>query len=140
MIDDLLPWADSLNSEKVGILQFYFAYEDFTIQTAEDVVRSLLRQLVCLLDRLPIGLEDTYDFLIERGRSPDNKELVDLLHGCLRESFHVVYIFLDGLDECREKERFSVLELISGFPKPVVRLFLTTRTHLLADPAIRAHK
>lgn len=132
-----MPWIDSLNSQKVGVLQYYFSYEDPKDQTAEKVVKSLLKQLTCLLDRVPKELETEYDQWTKRRLIPTRERFLSLLRQCLSQ-FTIVYIFLDGFDECRETERPYMIALIRSLPTSQVRLFITARSHLLVDPNIRA--
>lgn len=131
VIDKLLPKTNNLNSEKVGVIYFYFNYQDPKSQSAEDVVACLLKQLIYQSASLPENLESAYDRWVSSGTlKPNLDTLVELLADC-GESFDRVFILCDALDECLEAERLKLISRFQRFTECGFKLFVTTRPHLV---------
>ena len=116
-----------MNDEKpIGISYFYFEYIAQDRQSIEGVAACLLKQLVSetKIGVLPSILEKMYD----DGIRPNYSTIVDLIHSCSNR-FNPVYIFLDGLDESKDKGLTE--SFISDLHSPLIRLFLTARLPLV---------
>ena len=107
---------------------------------ADDVIRSLLKQLVYQMNfrDAPKALGKIYDLQRERGKSaePETDAFIDLLVECLTK-FCVVFILIDAFDECADEERLKVLADLQRLPLDKIRLFLTGRTHVLETRELR---
>lgn len=140
MIDNLRPQTNSLNSKKVGVLQFYFDNHDSNNQTPDDVIRSLLKQLVYQTsdNEFPQRLGELYDTQLRQGKSaePNRDQFTGLLGDCM-SNFTTVYICIDALDECTQDEAVKILKCLQQLPSRKCRLFITGRTYLLEVRNIR---
>jgi len=124
-IDHLL---DSLMIKPVYI---YFYLQERQNQTAIKVVASLLKQLVLSLDHIPQEVTLTYEQSQQRGR-PDFDGMIKLFQGCAKE-FSSVVVILDAFDECDEDETTRVLEMVGACLKSQIKVYITTRSHLLEN-------
>jgi hypothetical protein len=115
------------------VIQYYFDYNDSERQTLEDVVTSLLKQLVYQIDTIPPDLEEAYDLHLHRGirARPTVNRFSDLLINCSKQFFTTVFLLIDAFDECLEARRPELLVHLQRFYEAGLRLFLTTRSHLL---------
>jgi hypothetical protein len=78
-------------------------------QTVESLIRSLIRQFSTAYGGVPAVLANLYHSCHDGGAQPSKKSLQATLLLIL-EAFNDVYIVLDALDECAERE--AVLEWI----------------------------
>ena len=129
-MDTLRQKTNILNRERVGVVFYYFDY-NIKDQTAEYVVKCLLKQLVYQLGPLPPKLESAYDNWIKDSAKPPHDLFSDLLVACSKQ-FSTVFIVLDAFDECLEDERLEVVKHLEQFSKSGFRQFLTTRPHVRA--------
>lgn len=122
--------TNSRNALKVGVLFFYFDYNDSKSQRAEDVVAILLKQLVYQLDELPDRLDEVYERYIKQGlrERPATDILTKLLIECSK--FDKVFLVIDAFDECQEKERSKMILCFQQLSKSGISQFITTRSHL----------
>lgn len=85
----------------------------------------MISQLAAELQIIPSGIQDLYDRFLDKNtcaaRKPSLEELVPLLPALVGE-FDRIYIVIDGLDECLERQ--SLLEALVGLDS-------NSRTHLL---------
>lgn len=118
----------------MGVIFFYFDYNDSNNQTAEDVVAMLLKQILYQLDQLPLTLDETYDRCMEHGeRDRRNSDaFTELLIECSKK-FDSVFRIIDAFDECREGQRPSMVSCLQQLYESGMRLFLTSRSHLLEE-------
>src|SRR6266496_4279901 len=58
VIDDI---ASGMFTQNICVAYVYFDYKSSSLQTADNVVRSLLKQLLCRINLIPRDLEDLYD-------------------------------------------------------------------------------
>jgi hypothetical protein len=126
--------------KKVGVIQFYFDDHEAHNQTADDVIRSFLKQIVYQMNNsdVPKRLGSMFDIQMEKGNSaePTRDQFVSLLGECL-DKFVVVYMCIDAFDECAEDERLKLLHGLQQLPSHKFRLFLTGRTYVLETPKMR---
>jgi hypothetical protein len=124
VVEDLLK---SPNSNAIPVY-IYFDYKEVD-QTAENVARKLLKQLMFRLD----GSHPTIVSLAERQRSqqrPDLPALVKMFTECAKE--YTVSVILDAFDECFENQQARLTTL---FIKPIceagINIHITTRDSCL---------
>src|ERR1700685_2470840 len=63
VIDNLRPQTNIRNANKVGVIQFYFDDHDPNDQTADDVFRSFVKQIIYQMSdkEIPESLSQMYD-------------------------------------------------------------------------------
>src|ERR1700731_1726739 len=85
VVDHLLPFTNNLNHDKIGVLAVYFQYDSRTLQTSENIARSLCRQILCQLDIIPASLEAAYKrFKVgNMSAQPDINFFFSLLADCV---------------------------------------------------------
>lgn len=115
------PWQN----KPVGVIYFYFKYNDRENQDGEKVSASLLKQLVYQLGTLPPKLDNMYKEA-NSGYPPNSKVIAELIVSCSQE-FSLVFVFLDGLDECTDAQQDDVIGLIRQLRDSGIRVFLTSR-------------
>lgn len=101
--------TSSLQSDPTtAVSYFYFDFNDSHKQRTEMLLRSLIVQFAAQCSHLPESLQSAYfrQKIYERLRV---ERLTDILRRMLK-SFNTIYVLLDALDECRDRE--SLLEFI----------------------------
>jgi hypothetical protein len=100
----------------------------------ENIIRSLLKQLLCLLTLIPPKIESLYDDCRRKSQVPTSSQLTDQLHeviaSCKASS---VFFVLDALDECLDHCN-EIITMISALDKLGVKVFCTSRPHLIDLP------
>ncbi|KZP04525.1 hypothetical protein FIBSPDRAFT_398342 [Athelia psychrophila] len=102
-IQEVIDFCDSTSS--TGYASFFF--DGRSAETAllvhEKLVRSIMMQLSCRCDGVPVALAEMYRKCNKGSRQPSIKLLeATLLH--ILDSFDNVYIVIDSLDECSERQ------------------------------------
>lgn len=95
------------------------------------IVASILQQLAVSHKALLPELVNFYDQARLRSTLPELEAFVHLIK-VYSMSFESVFCILDGLDECNERERRNLLDIIRQFSLvgPHFRIFVTSRDHL----------
>jgi hypothetical protein len=92
------------------VLYHYFDFEaESQHHTAAAVTRNLLRQLVEYLDDLPQDLLSLFEKSLKTKIEPSIKAWTDSLCTLIDTSTSEVYIFLDGYDECPDRQGLNRL-------------------------------
>jgi hypothetical protein len=102
----------------------YFALDDLSFRGAEALILAMFKQLCQAQTHLPGWLQRAK----RECRDPtDVANFTNLVS--LTSEYKQTYIILDGLDECPERERRSVLELVNSLrqAKSVFKVFVTSR-------------
>ena len=86
---------------------------------------SLLKQLVYQLGTLPAKLDKLYEEA-KSGFPLNNTIIAELIVSCSQQ-FSLVFVFLDGLDECTDVQQDEVIGLIRQLRDSGIRIFLTSR-------------
>lgn len=111
----------------------YIDYKNQQLQSAEYVLTSILKQLTSQLrNKLPTMVESAYDKYEKSGqlKRPDADEFAEMLIACSKE-FSTVFVVIDAINECGTGEREKLLMHLQRFHESGVRLYITTREHLL---------
>jgi len=120
---------------KLGISYFFFNHSNRE-ETAENVIRVLLRQSVAQLPRIPGDVSAEYSRFINDPHRvmPSRKTLATLLISSLKEfSSSPRFILLDAYDEFRntsdeERQRTELCSLLSAICRSgLARILITTR-------------
>lgn len=121
----------SLMSGNVALGYIYCNRQQRGLQTPENIVGSLIKQMASLKIRggmLPRFLEDYYDASVGSGR-PRLIGLSSLLSLTCR-SFSKVFIVVDGFDELEEEVQEVLIEESKRFFKQTsARLLISSRPH-----------
>ena len=118
------------SQENVVVAYFYFHYQDHPKQTAIQVLRTLLKQVVSTLDNVPSGLRELYENCTSRSINPDLPAIVEQFLACCRD-FGRVCVMLDGLDECDDSQQPHLVSIIRELlTQPSLRVMLTCRLYL----------
>jgi hypothetical protein len=126
---DLLNTKIASEKANAALAYVYFDYKNQPNQRIENIIASILKQILCQLDDLPDELETIYNTCILRHTSPDSALLTQCL---IRNSkrFSSVFVVLDALDECDEKQLQKIIQLIKTLQEEKISVFLTMRPHL----------
>jgi hypothetical protein len=111
----------------------YFNYESAERQKEDDVICCLLKQLLFQMQPFPrdFDLKLGYQQSAEQNRPrPGAKHFAELLETYSKQ-FDTVFILLDALDECLEGERSEIFARLQRFSECGIKIFVTSRTHLL---------
>ena len=109
------------------VVHLYFDYRDQVGQTTENIIASLLKQLVIACDGVPKSVSELYRKLKTQERRPQLQDLEQtFLLAC--QKFDRVFVLVDALDECDIKHRKRFLRSLSDLQsdKPI-RIFVTSR-------------
>ena len=87
---------------KVAVTFLYFNYKRPREQTIENLLASLLKQVLLARSDLPTEVETLYKFHSRNGTRPTVAELLDTLRVATR-GFSRYFVLLDALDECRDR-------------------------------------
>jgi hypothetical protein len=132
---------ESLKDKPVGVCYFYFKYDskDAADQDDQLVARSILKQLAYKLlykNRLSgstsfDGIIDLYSKAKSGNRLNEDTAILELIRSCSND-FSSVFVFLDGLDECKDKHQSKIVNLIGELCSSIMRFCLTSQPQLNA--------
>ncbi|KAL8690273.1 MAG: hypothetical protein Q9218_004239 [Villophora microphyllina] len=108
----------------VGIAFIYFKYNE-TDQTFENVLSSLLQQLLQDSEDIAPNLLSLYERHRDRNTSPTTSEISQALSTMI-ENHKEVFCVIDALDECHETIRWELIEKLESLG-PKVRVLITSR-------------
>lgn len=108
----------------IGITFVYFKYNE-SEQTFDNVLSSLLQQLLQDSEVIPPDLLNLYERHRDRNTSPTTDELTQALSTMI-ESHKEVFCVIDALDECHENLRWELIERLESFG-PKLRVLITSR-------------
>jgi len=120
---------DRIGRNNVAIVYIYFDYNDSINQTAEKVIRCILKQFLSQMKDIPEDVESLYDHSNRHSVTPDFRSLSSLVGVCLR-SFSSSFLLLDGLDECNSLEMKKLVMSVKQFGARATKVFSTCRPHI----------
>lgn len=126
-MDQLLEAA---GNDDIGIAYIYCDYANQNDQTTEMIIASFAKQLSIRKSSICGQIQKLYKECHDGMIRPDLVRLTETLRNLCKE-FKQVFFVLDALDECVEKVRKPLLDQLEKVDRPIVRLFLTSRPHLL---------
>ena len=121
----------------------YFYYKAEQVQTTEDVIACLLKQVLTKFGDVPPEIVTLYDDNVSKGNRLDQTTLLQLLT-TQSKKFSTVYAVFDALDECSELYQKALFTLFGTLQQSGYRLLGSFRPHLnkfqkvLSDPQILA--
>lgn len=112
-----------------GVAYVYFSFEE-EMQSPAHILGSLLKQLACQVQNLPIEIEQLYDKLEPQGKRPSAEELYTSLL-TISTTFDRLFLVFDALDEYNPRtERRNLLRMIHMMANEGIKFFLTSRPYL----------
>ena len=120
------------NAQQGGFLAYYyFDYQDSASHSLEVVLRSLLKQLVLHKDDIPESVLNLFQKMETQQRMPHIEDLEQVLVQVINCIGNVFFV-LDALDECDDRDRKRLLDILGRLQLDVcVRVFLTGRLNVL---------
>jgi hypothetical protein len=115
--------------ERVAVVYVYFDYKDQQNQKGATIIASLLKQLVCKLQNLPLQLETLYNECVCSHTRPDISILRQLFVESSQE-LSSVYVVFDALDECGKQQLDDILSFVKLLQESRANVLLTMREHL----------
>ena len=91
-----------------AIAYFYFDFNDTEKQRSDNLIRSLVTQLSAHSLSCPDTLKTLYSQNLSGQQQPNTEGLMVTLKHIIG-GFKQVYVVLDALDECRDREQFLAL-------------------------------
>src|ERR1700733_3071849 len=101
-----------ITSQDVGIAYYYCDFSDLKSLETRTILGTIVREL---LEGITISsdLEQQMDqFYRSDTRTIADGELVALLFAVVKH-FSKLYVFIDGLDECRKEEQITILSIVN---------------------------
>jgi glycyl-tRNA synthetase alpha subunit len=114
---------------QAALTYVYFDYKDQQNQKAVQIVASLLKQLLCQIDKIPDEVEDMYKTSVSACTRPSLGVLTKCFIRLLR-NFSTSFVVFDALDECNPEQRDPIVGFIKDLQREKARVFLTSRPHL----------
>ena len=108
-----------------AVLYFYFDFNDAEKEPHEKMIRSLISQLSrCSVTS---ALQDLYSSCMKGGRQPAFEVLLETLRRMM-ESLGDIYVVIDALDECTEREQLLTdLEEMASWKDVGLHMLATSR-------------
>lgn len=108
----------------VGITFIYFKYNE-TDQTFDNILSSLLKQLLQDSEDIPPDILSLYERHRDRKTSPKIDEISQALSTMI-QSHEEVFCIIDALDECNEDLRWELVDKLETLG-PKLRVLVTSR-------------
>lgn len=124
VIDKLEEYT--ITGSRIGLGYIYCDYRDEKVQTAENVLGAMLRQLLRRLLDIPPAVWQLYQERVDKNLAFTLADAKHLFHLTSTE-FTKIFICLDALDELGEQRK--VIEFLRDRPTHM-QLFLTGRPHV----------
>ena len=129
VVDKLCDMAGERN---IGVSCFYVDFAAREEQSPENILGSLLKQIVGKLEKIPDEISQMFKDSKEviGGRGLRMSEIVKLLQTVT--NLQPTFICIDALDECVERHRPEILDSLRQIleKSPNTRIFLTGRRHI----------
>ncbi len=112
------------SKDRIGITFIYLKYNE-TDQTFDNILSSLLEQLLQDSENIPPSLLSLYERHGDRNTSPTIDEISQALSTMI-DSHEEVFCIIDALDECNEDLRWELVERLENLG-PKLRVLITSR-------------
>ena len=110
------------------MVYIYFNYQLKETQTAVQIARTILKQLISDVE-IPDELLSLYKKSTEKNTEPGMGELIPLVQSCSRR-FSSRYAVFDALDECSDTHKEEILDLFVNLQKFGYKLLISGRPPL----------
>lgn len=115
-----------LSESKLGLGYMYCDYKDQKQHTTENILNTVIKQLLALLPEMPEAILKVYKKRVSQNKSLSSTEANSFLHITCAH-FSRVYVCLDALDELSDLR--GLLESLNERPSSM-QLFVTGRPHI----------
>ena len=120
-----------------GVAYFFFDFNDPEKQLPDKMIRSILKQLSVQCPETPEILSMLFSSCEDADRPPTMNELLEVLRQVLR-SFYNVYIVLDALDECSNREDLlEYLDRLLSWNTEHLHILVSSRPERAIEEGIR---
>ncbi|EED17209.1 tankyrase, putative [Talaromyces stipitatus ATCC 10500] len=119
---------DATHAAKAAVVYLYIDHKNPTTHSEFQLLANICRQLAEQIYPIPSTVRDFLEKNAVRKRNPSEDEWVSLIVR-LCSLFAKVYLFVDALDECPERNRHKFLHSMKKL-EGSVRFFFTSRPHI----------
>src|SRR5205807_4256509 len=128
--------CDQGAGQRVAVACFYCDFQYQKVQTPENILGALAKQLIRGLGTIPTEIDNAFQKAKAQvgGRGLRTPELLPLLKATLAP-LERAFICIDALDECVGKHLPELLRSLYTISQwsPKIRLFITGRPHILRE-------
>ena len=125
--------CDQVADQNIPVVCFYCDFQSQKMQTPENVLGALIKQIVCGLEVVPTEIAAAFQKAKKQvgGRGLRIPEALELLKAAVA-SFGRAFICIDALDEFSEKHLPKLLRPLNAISQscPGIRFFFTGRPHI----------
>ena len=129
-----------ISSHEMAINYYYCDFSDSKSLETRIILGTIIRQLLENII-IPEGLEQKIDQFYRLGtRTATDDELISILYIVIK-LFSIVYICIDGLDECGKDEQATILSVVNQLAQSdqtIVKILITSRQEPLISSSLRA--
>lgn len=119
-----------------ALAYFFFSFTDAEKQVPENMLRSIITQLLAQLEAIPHGTGNVFLSKLEGQHQPSKRELLDLLREIVN-NFADTYLILDALDECNHRQTLlDLINKIHNWELKTLHLMLTSRQEVDIEDAL----
>jgi hypothetical protein len=128
-----------ITSQDVGIAYYYCDFSDLKSLETRTILGTIIREL---LEGITISsdLEKQMDqFYRSDTKTIADDKLVAILFVVARH-FSKLYVFIDGLDECRKEEQITILSIVNQLAqstRPAVKTLIASREEAIISTSLR---
>ena len=130
--------AQNITSQEMTVTYYYCDFSDMESLETSNILGSMIRQLLEKII-IPHNVGKQIDSFYKLGsRTPADNELVAILTSTL-EHFSKVFIFIDGLDECRKEVQSTILTIVrqlSLSQLPLLKILITSREEVVISTSL----
>jgi predicted ATPase len=110
-----------------ALAYFYFDFNDRQKQSSDMLVRSLVAQLTKQCIEVPKSLDKLFLTHDNGYQQPSQTPLLEILHDFIK-GFPHVYLIIDALDECEEREELmNIIATVAAWKVQGLHVLLTSR-------------
>ena len=130
--------AQNITSQEMTVTYYYCDFSDMESLEMSNILGSIIRQLLEKII-IPHNVGEQIDSFYKLGsRTPADNELVAILTSAL-EHFSKVFIFIDGLDECRKEVQSTILTIVRQLSLsqfPLLKILITSREEVVISTSL----
>lgn len=120
------------------VLYFYFDFNDVEKQRHEKMIRSLIVQMFSQRASISQALESLYSSCMNGERQPTYETLLQTLRQML-EGFEQIYLVIDALDECEERDELVTgIEELTSWKELNLHILATSRREKDIEESIKS--
>ncbi|KAI5810771.1 hypothetical protein BZA77DRAFT_347537 [Pyronema omphalodes] len=132
------------SEEEACVACLYCDFQNNEIQTPENMIGVLLRQVISRLNKSRLLSAETIRTLKDH---LNDQKRIDLEEGCVLlgetvKQLRKFYICIDALDECDEPHRAKLIQALATISRncsqpDTIRIFFTTRPHIMFEELVK---